>query len=282
MPELRPVRPRVRYIVTAAAVLMALGALSLTQEPADARPASTPSALPPDAFIPFVGATPASTPIEATQTPVPPSAIPTPDAPAPTPPPGPVHVVKDGETLWQIAIWHRVDLSVVLRWNPAVDPSRLVVGARVNVPGGAPMPARTRVRPGAMSAPSPVQSRPAPRMLHRWPLPVRGMITTRFSSAHPGIDIAAPAGTSVRAIASGTVAFAGWKNNGGGYVVVVRHPGGMISTYNHNQSLAVRTGQAVVIGQRIASVGSTGYSTGPHLDLRVEMGGRLVNPLGLY
>jgi Membrane-bound metallopeptidase len=83
----------------------------------------------------------------------------------------------------------------------------------------------------------------------------------------------------VRAIAGGTVAFAGWKNNGGGYVVVIRHAGGMISTYNHNQSLAVRAGQQVIAGQWIARLGSTGNSTGPHLDLRVEMGGQLVDPL---
>ena len=119
-------------------------------------------------------------------------------------------------------------------------------------------------------------------MTHRWPLPVRGLVTTRFSGAHPGIDISAPAGTSVRAIAAGTVVFAGWKNNGGGYVVVVRHPDGMRSTYNHNQSVTVAAGARVNAGQRIARLGSTGRSTGPHLDLRIEMGGRFVNPLGLF
>lgn len=113
-------------------------------------------------------------------------------------------------------------------------------------------------------------------------LPVRGLVTTRFSGAHPGIDISAPAGTSVRAIAAGTVVFAGWKNNGGGYVVVVRHPDGMRSTYNHNESVTVTAGARVGAGQRIARLGSTGRSTGPHLDLRIEMGGRLVNPLGLF
>ncbi|WP_331547836.1 M23 family metallopeptidase [Propionicimonas sp.] len=115
-----------------------------------------------------------------------------------------------------------------------------------------------------------------------WPLAVRGVVTTRFSSAHPGIDISAPGGTAVRAIAAGTVVFAGWKNNGGGYVVVLRHPDGMRSTYNHNQSVTVAVGARVVAGQRIARLGSTGRSTGPHLDLRIEMGGRFVNPLRLY
>jgi murein DD-endopeptidase MepM/ murein hydrolase activator NlpD len=118
-------------------------------------------------------------------------------------------------------------------------------------------------------------------MDHRWPLPVRGLLTTRFSARHPGIDIAAPAGTPVRSIAAGRVVWAGWKRNGGGYVVVIRHPGGMTSTYNHNREVRVRRGRRVSAGQRIASVGSTGLSTGPHLDLRVTMDGRLVNPLRL-
>jgi murein DD-endopeptidase MepM/ murein hydrolase activator NlpD len=86
----------------------------------------------------------------------------------------------------------------------------------------------------------------------------------------------------VRAIAAGVVRWAGWKNNGGGYVVVIRHPGGMISTYNHNRSVRISVGQRVVRGQRIADVGSTGLSTGPHLDVRIQMGGRFVNPLALF
>ena len=103
-----------------------------------------------------------------------------------------------------------------------------------------------------------------------------------YPTRHPGIDIAAPSGTPVRAIARGKVAWAGWKDNGGGYVVVIRHPDGMVSTYNHNKNVAVRRGQSVAAGQQIARVGATGRATGPHLDLRIEMGGRLINPLKVY
>jgi murein DD-endopeptidase MepM/ murein hydrolase activator NlpD len=117
---------------------------------------------------------------------------------------------------------------------------------------------------------------------HRWPLPIRGTITTRFSAAHPGIDIAAPTGTVVRAIASGRVTWAGWKSNGGGFVVVIRHPDGMASTYNHNRAVAVSRGDVVTAGQLIAWVGVSGWATGPHLDLRIEMHGRFVDPLALY
>lgn len=108
------------------------------------------------------------------------------------------------------------------------------------------------------------------------------MITTGFSAAHPGIDIAASMGTPVRAVAAGTVIWAGWKDNGGGYVVVIRHPDGMRSTYNHNSEIGVAVGAQVTRGQTIARVGSTGWSTGPHLDVRIEMDGQFVDPLDLF
>ena len=89
-------------------------------------------------------------------------------------------------------------------------------------------------------------------------------------------------GHPVRAIAAGKVTWAGWKDNGGGYVVVIRHPDGMVSTYNHNTDVAVARGESVRAGQDIARVGATGWATGPHLDLRIEMDGRLINPLKVY
>lgn len=209
--------------------------------------------------------------------------------PQPSPPGGPIHLVRPGDNLWLIAAWHEVDLEPILTWNPGVDPRRLVAGQEILVPGGAPMPPnavpptpRPARAPAAESIPGPATAGAAGGGGdHLWPLPVRGIITTRFSRGHPGIDIAVPAGTPVGAIADGTVTFAGWKNNGGGYVVEVRHPNGMTSTYNHNREITVTVGQDVVAGEQIASVGSTGNSTGPHLDLRVEMGGRLLNPLQL-
>lgn len=282
----RIVPPRVRRVALVAAMFLSVTAL-IAGQPTTARPASEPRVVPDEAFVPVgLGApSPSVAQPSAIASPPAPSAppAPTPSPTAqPTPPPGPVHIVRPGDTLWQIARWHEVALEVVLRWNPAAEPSGLMAGQEIIIPGGAPMPARPRVQaPKAIAVPRPAPSQ-VPVTGHRWPLPVRGIITTTFSAAHPGIDIAAPAGTSVRAIAAATVVFAGWRNNGGGYVVVLRHPGGMISTYNHNQSLAVRAGQRVAAGQRIARVGSTGRSTGPHLDLRIEMGGRLVNPLALF
>ncbi|HEY3339501.1 MAG TPA: peptidoglycan DD-metalloendopeptidase family protein, partial [Propionicimonas sp.] len=252
--------------------------------------ASAPATLPATAFAPVVVPQPSPSPVPVQSSAAPwfvqlrPTIAPS-QSPTPTPPPGPRHRVRRGDTLWDIARWHRVELSTVLHWNPGVTADSLEVGRVILVPGGQAMPKATpkptprpTVRPAAKQT-TPVRNR---RTTHVWPLAVRGVVTTRFSSAHPGIDISAPGGTAVRAIAAGTVVFAGWKNNGGGYVVVLRHPDGMRSTYNHNQSVTVAVGARVVAGQRIARLGSTGRSTGPHLDLRIEMGGRFVNPLRLY
>lgn len=202
---------------------------------------------------------------------------------------GPTHVVASGDNLWTIARRHSAELPPILRWNEGVDPDRLVAGQRILVPGGSkmkPLPKPTPVKPRTASVrPAAVDRPAAPRIEdgdHLWPLPIRGDLTRRFSSAHPGIDIAAPQGTRVRAIADGTVVWAGWKNNGGGYVVEIEHPSGMRSTYNHNSKLTVERGDRVAQGDTIALVGSTGNSTGPHLDLRIRMGGRLVDPLEVY
>jgi murein DD-endopeptidase MepM/ murein hydrolase activator NlpD len=99
---------------------------------------------------------------------------------------------------------------------------------------------------------------------------------------HKGIDIAAPIGTPVMAAASGVVISAGWNNGGYGNLVKVRHFDGSVTLYAHNSRLLVRRGQQVEQGQQIAEMGSTGYSTGPHLHFEVHHQGRgAVNPVAL-
>ena len=199
------------------------------------------------------------------------------------PPSGPSHLVAPGDDLWTIARRHSADLAAILKWNEGINPYRLVTGQRILVPGGSEMgplaaPSRVTVR----STAAPTSPRSGQVGGHIWPLAIRGTLTTRFSSAHPGIDIAAPKGTVVRAVAAGRIVWAGWKNNGGGYVVEIAHPNGMRTIYNHNSKLTVKVGDLVARGATIARVGSTGWSTGPHLDFRMYMGGRFVNPLAFY
>jgi murein DD-endopeptidase MepM/ murein hydrolase activator NlpD len=118
------------------------------------------------------------------------------------------------------------------------------------------------------------------------------LITSRFTYARPhpilggvrphlAVDYAAPVGTPVRAVAHGVVARAGW-DGGNGISVHLRHTQGYETMYNHLSRLAgdVRAGARVTQRQVIGYVGSTGLSTGPHLDYRVMRQGRFVNPLG--
>jgi murein DD-endopeptidase MepM/ murein hydrolase activator NlpD len=97
---------------------------------------------------------------------------------------------------------------------------------------------------------------------------------------HLAVDYAAPVGTPVQAVAGGTVLLAGW-NGGNGIQVHLRHHAGYETLYNHLSRLGpgVRRGARVDQRQVIGYVGSTGLSTGPHLDYRVKKNGRFVNPL---
>jgi murein DD-endopeptidase MepM/ murein hydrolase activator NlpD len=119
-----------------------------------------------------------------------------------------------------------------------------------------------------------------------WPAP--GPVTSPFGyrthpifggrRMHTGVDIGAPYGATVVAAASGVVAYAG-SMSGYGNVVVVDHGGGVATTYNHLSGFAVSSGQRVSRSQPVASVGCTGYCTGPHLHFEVRIGGAPVDPM---
>jgi len=95
---------------------------------------------------------------------------------------------------------------------------------------------------------------------------------------HLAVDYGAPVGTPVRAVAEGVVGSAGWAG-GYGLSITLRHPRGYQTMYNHLSRLDVRPGERVRQRQVIGRVGSTGLSTGPHLDYRVVKNGSFVNPL---
>ncbi|MFD3492795.1 transglycosylase family protein [Streptomyces sp. NPDC058690] len=101
------------------------------------------------------------------------------------------------------------------------------------------------------------------------------------SGYHTGVDFPVPTGTSVKAVASGTVVSAGWAG-AYGYEIVIRHSDGKYSQYAHLSALLVREGQHVSGGRRIARSGSTGNVTGPHLHFEIRTGpgyGSDVDPL---
>ncbi len=97
---------------------------------------------------------------------------------------------------------------------------------------------------------------------------------------HHGVDYAAPVGTPVRAVADGTVTYKGY-NGAAGNMLKIKHPGNLQSGYLHLRGFAkgVKVGARVSQGQVIGYVGSSGRSTGPHLDFRIWKGGRAINPL---
>ncbi len=99
---------------------------------------------------------------------------------------------------------------------------------------------------------------------------------------HTGVDFAAPKGTPVHAVADGVVVFKGW-GGGGGNTLKIKHANNMQTGYLHLSGFAKGIAQGVRVqqGQLIGYVGSTGTSTGPHLDYRVWKGGKPINPLAI-
>ena len=97
---------------------------------------------------------------------------------------------------------------------------------------------------------------------------------------HQGVDYAAPSGTTVRCVGDGMVEFTG-PRNGYGNVVEVRHSGGRTTLYAHLRRIDVRNGQRVERGDRLGTVGATGWATGPHLHFEFKVGGVPRNPARL-
>ena len=122
-----------------------------------------------------------------------------------------------------------------------------------------------------------------------WPCPASGRISSAFgdrssptegaSTNHKGIDIPAPSGSSIVAAADGKVVISTYSYSVGNYIMI-DHGGGLTTVYMHCSQLLVKEGETVKQGQTIAKVGSTGYSTGPHLHFGVRSGGSYVNPSG--
>jgi murein DD-endopeptidase MepM/ murein hydrolase activator NlpD len=112
--------------------------------------------------------------------------------------------------------------------------------------------------------------------------PVNGVINSGFgprgSSFHDGIDIAAPEGTPILAIEAGEVIYSD-QLRGYGNMVIVRHAGGFISVYAHNESNLVRVGQTVARGEVVGKVGSTGRVSGPHLHFEIRRNNAAEDPL---
>jgi LysM repeat protein len=180
------------------------------------------------------------------------------------------YTVQRGDNLYNISQKFGTPMDVLIAVNNLKNPSLLKVGQEIIVPINL-----------------------SSRDVSRWSIlssliwPVTGRISSDYgwrshpiygyAQFHGGIDIAVPTGTSVKAAASGTVIEAGYMD-GYGYGVVIYHGDGVTTWYGHNSRLLVSKGDAVVRGQVIARSGSTGVSTGPHVDFRIKIDDETVNP----
>lgn len=187
---------------------------------------------------------------------------------------GLVHSVKKGESLNSISVKYHVSVEELADTNDLTT-HQLHVGQELFIPGA------------KMDATS---LRKAMGELFTYPIKASWRLTSRFGSRkdpftgvqsnHTGIDMACPTGTPIYAAMSGSVVYSGWSNIFGNYVII-NHGNGYQTLYGHMSKILARKGQSVSQGTRIGLVGSTGYSTGPHLHLTVYKNGRLVDPLTL-
>ncbi len=208
--------------------------------------------------------------------------------------------VKDGDTLASIASSTGVSADEIVAFNGLTDRT-VIIGQTLVIPGARgdaiptptprPAPVFTARSSGSGSGSSGGGTSVRPPVSYgggafAWPVP-GGYISQYFHTGHYALDIAADWGTPVRAAAAGTVVFAGWKNNGGGYQVWLANGSGLYTAYYHMSGLSVGAGQQVSRGQQIGRIGATGWATGPHLHFEVWRGpmwegGSRVNPLNFY
>jgi len=192
------------------------------------------------------------------------------------------HVVKPGENLFRIGKAYDISYDELARANGIRDAAQIRVGQRILIPGAnrrlpVGIIAPTEPADGTPSAPLPAETAGDPIL---WP--VQGAINSGFgargASVHDGIDIAAPEGTPIHSVERGEVIYSD-QLRGYGNIVIIRHAGGLVSVYAHNQINLVREGNRVERGDVIAKVGSTGRVTGPHLHFEIRKNNTAQDPL---
>ena len=215
---------------------------------------------------------------------------------------GAFHVVGKDETLAHICDVYGLDLKAVAKLNKLESPYKISRGETIFLPASALLPdtdlKRSPGPPKPMIGSNDSQSRyfvaSAIRGLKhpnvpqlRFPVP-NGVLTSpfgfRWGSFHKGLDIAAPVGNSVLACADGKVVFTGSQKRFRRYgnTVLIEHGRGAYTYYAHLSGILVKPGQLVRRGQKIAMVGNTGRSTGPHLHLEVRVANQMYNPLAYF
>jgi len=193
------------------------------------------------------------------------------------------HIVKPGENLFRIGKAYDTTSDELARANGIRDPRQIIVGQKIFIPGATRQVPVEIVTPaeGVATTPRSIpQAHGEEGGAFLWP--VSGSLNSGFgprgSSFHDGVDIAAPEGTPIRAVEHGEVIYSD-QLRGYGNMVIIRHSGGIVSVYAHNQANLVRNGQQVARGEIIARVGSTGRVTGPHLHFEIRKNNLAQDPM---
>jgi len=215
-----------------------------------------------------------------------------------------LHAVQPGETLYSVSRLYGIDTTTLARSNALPPPYIVFVGQSLVLPAPvqladgvtAPEPKPSaearplpppRIEPAAgppprtelAALPPPRAGAPGGRFL--WP--VRGRLLSDYGTSeggtrNDGINIAAPAGTTVLAADAGTVAYAGNELRGYGNLILIKHANGWMTAYAHNSALLVKRGEKVRRGQPIARIGATGAVTRPQLHFEVRHGAKALDP----
>lgn len=196
---------------------------------------------------------------------------------------GVLHIVQDGETLETIERLHGTAKQEILEYFgnnfDLTQEPQLSEGQEIIVPHGtSPIVWSEAQAPGAATQ----YSGKYPNLgtgYYVWPLAPPFTLTQEYWGGHPAIDIDTYFRQPIFAADSGTVAFSGWDDTGYGNLVIIDHGNRYQTYYGHNEANLVSTGQTVVKGQQIAESGSSGNSSGEHLDFRILYGGSFLNPL---
>ena len=188
--------------------------------------------------------------------------------------PGILHTVQKNETLEDIALRYQVGLPIVIEANEIVDPDFIQANTDLFLPHAK---LTNRFRKQLLNK----------HVNPKFILPARGRISDGYGyrihpvlkrrRLHKGIDIAAKTGSTVKAAAGGHVSFSGTMG-GYGKLIIIDHVGGYETRYAHNSRLLVKQGQRVRQGQKIALVGNTGLTTGPHLHFEIRKHQKATNP----
>ena len=216
------------------------------------------------------------------------------------------HIVEKGDTVYNISKRYDVDMRSISKLNNIAAPYALRIGQRLVIPGSVvsssttPTTARKaatvsktsswkasstkkKTTSAAKKKTTRTTTTTVKKRTSKFAWPVQGKVVSNFGPIakgrnNDGINIKAPLGTPVKAADAGTVAYAGNELRGFGNLILIKHSGGWMTAYAHNDRILVRKGQKVKKGEKISTVGSTGGVSTPQLHFEIRAGKKAVNP----